>query len=131
MPGTPALRIISKFIPAPSAKAKNGGAGTVYIEGADVVPVMRSGQQIRVAENAWTTHKVVRKVGQDPYDEDLLHLFDYGGTGIYTLTYSMFDTQTPQVQELIADDITEAGSQSQTPQEVANYPKFNHQPLHI
>ncbi len=65
------------------------------------------GQPIRVTDNAWTTHKVVRKQGQSPYDENLFHLFDYGlgVTETYTVTYTLFDTEVPQAQALVIDDI--------------------------
>ncbi len=53
-----------------------------------LVQVTRSdGRQVRVSDNAWTTHRVIRLEGQSPEREDLLHLVDYEGTGSYRLVF--------------------------------------------
>lgn len=50
--------------------------------------VMRSdGREIRVPDNAWTTHRTIRLKNQPPYREHRLHLFDKDSTGSYTLVY--------------------------------------------
>jgi Chitobiase/beta-hexosaminidase C-terminal domain len=50
--------------------------------------VIRSdGKEIKFDYNAWTTHRVKRLVGEDPVNENLLHLVDYDSTGSYTLFY--------------------------------------------
>jgi hypothetical protein len=71
--------------------------GWVYIRTTDpgqevfsLVRVIRSdGREIKVGDNAWTTHRTIRLEGQDPYREHLLHLFDKDSTGSYTLTYEV------------------------------------------
>ena len=52
------------------------------------------GKVIRLTDNAWTTNRMVRKQGQDPYREKLLHLFDHAaapGPVTYTVTYTAID----------------------------------------
>lgn len=57
--------------------------------------VIRSdGKPIRLTDNAWTTNRMVRKQGQQPYREKLLHLFDHAaaaGPVTYTVTYTAID----------------------------------------
>ncbi|MBN1816684.1 MAG: hypothetical protein JW828_04945 [Sedimentisphaerales bacterium] len=57
-----------------------------------LVAVTRSdGRVVRMEDNAWATHRVVRKQGQDPYEEKLVHLFDHiGSAGMvsYRLLFS-------------------------------------------
>jgi hypothetical protein len=70
-------------------------SGFVYIRIPDpsggqhpLLRVIRSdGVEIRMGENAWTTHRVKRPRGGAPYREDLVHIFDYNSTGSYTLVY--------------------------------------------
>jgi hypothetical protein len=70
-------------------------SGFVYIRIPDpsggqhpLLRVIRSdGREIRMDENAWTTHRVKRPRGGTPYREDLVHIFDYNSTGSYTLVY--------------------------------------------
>ncbi|MCK5000127.1 MAG: hypothetical protein KAS23_11340, partial [Anaerohalosphaera sp.] len=73
-----------------------------------LVAVTRSdGAVIRLPDNAWLTHRVIREKGTDPYDRNRLHIFDLG-VGLpetYTLTYASFDTQAPVVSNYAADDI--------------------------
>jgi hypothetical protein len=71
--------------------------GWVYIRATDpgqeqfrLTRVVRSdGREIRIDDNAWTTHRSIRLVGQEPYREHLLHLFDKNSTGSYTLIYEV------------------------------------------
>ncbi len=50
--------------------------------------VLRSdGREIRLDDNAWTTHRTIRLVGQPVRREHKLHIFDYNSTGQYTLIY--------------------------------------------
>ncbi len=52
------------------------------------------GKPIRLTDNAWTTNRMVRKQGQQPYREKLLHLFDHAaaaGPVTYTVTYAAID----------------------------------------
>ncbi len=53
--------------------------------------VLRSdGSEIRVNDNAWTTHRIKRPKGQAAYNEDYFHLVDYRGSGgetSYTLIF--------------------------------------------
>jgi hypothetical protein len=52
------------------------------------------GKTIRLTDNAWTTNRMVRKQGEDPYREKLLHLFDYvtaAGPVTYTVTFTAVD----------------------------------------
>jgi hypothetical protein len=75
--------------------------------------VIRSdGKSIRVPENAWTTHKIIRKVDQPPYEESLFHLFDFEGPGVYTLIYTALHSEPPSIQGIDVSDITEAGGTS-------------------
>jgi len=80
-----------------------------------LVRVVRSdGKQILVSDNAWTTHRTIRDVNHPdwpglPFEENLFHLFDFGGTGQYTLTYLAGDTERPFVRDLVVSDINEAG----------------------
>ncbi|MCL2330601.1 MAG: hypothetical protein FWC56_04800 [Phycisphaerae bacterium] len=53
-----------------------------------LVSVKRSdGKQLRIGDNVWTTHRIVRLKGQNPYAEDFLHILDLDGSGSYTLEY--------------------------------------------
>jgi hypothetical protein len=59
-----------------------------------LVAVTRSdGVSIAVGPNAWTTHRTVRQPPWQPYDQNLLYLFDYGGPGSYTFEYELGDWQ--------------------------------------
>ncbi len=52
------------------------------------------GKTIRLTDNAWITNRMVRKEGQDPYREKLLHLFDHfasAGPVTYTVTFTAVD----------------------------------------
>ncbi|MBN1127111.1 MAG: hypothetical protein JXA82_19065 [Sedimentisphaerales bacterium] len=57
-----------------------------------LVAVTRSdGEVIRMDDNAWATDRVIRKQGQDPYEEKLVHIFDHvesAGTISYRLLFS-------------------------------------------
>ena len=83
----------------------------------DLVAVTRSGAAvIRIPDNAWLTHKIVREEGNDPYELNRLHIFDLG-VGLpetYTLTYASFDKQTPVAANFSVEDITEPGADAQT-----------------
>ena len=76
--------------------------GWVYIRTEDpgqdqfrLKQVIRSdGREIRLDDNTWTTHRTIRLVGQAPYREHLLHLFDKDSTGSYTLVYEVSGTDT-------------------------------------
>ncbi|MBI4578238.1 MAG: carboxypeptidase regulatory-like domain-containing protein, partial [Planctomycetes bacterium] len=51
--------------------------------------VIRSdGREIRVGDNAWQTHRVIRLEGQPPRPQDRLHLVDKDSTGSYRLIYA-------------------------------------------
>jgi len=54
--------------------------------------VIRSdGREIMVPDNAWTTHRTIRPLGQSAYREHKLHLLDKDSTGAYTLIYEAGD----------------------------------------
>jgi hypothetical protein len=56
--------------------------------------VIRSdGKEIRLDDNAWTTHRTIRLAGQAPYKQHRLHIFDYGSTGSYRLIYGDFEAR--------------------------------------
>ncbi|MCE5324772.1 right-handed parallel beta-helix repeat-containing protein [bacterium] len=82
-----------------SASAESGWC---YIRGTDpgveryrLTRVIRSdGREIMVDENAWTTHRTIRKEGQDPYRQHLVHIFDFDSTGEYTLIYEKVTSST-------------------------------------
>lgn len=74
-------------------------AGYVYLRFADpsdgqmtLVAVTRSdGRVIRMEDNAWATNRVIRKQGQEPYEEKLVHVFDHvaaAGSVSYHLLFS-------------------------------------------
>ncbi len=69
--------------------------------------VVRSdGREIRMDDNVWTTHRTIRLVGQTPYRESLLHLFDYveNGNCEYTLFYeNLLAVPQPPVLMFIPD----------------------------
>ena len=51
--------------------------------------VVRSdGTEILMSTNVWTTDRTFIGNGQRPIRENILHLFDYGSTGSYTLYYA-------------------------------------------
>ena len=65
--------------------------------------VVRSdGKEIKIDYNAWTTHRVKRLTGQDPVNEDLLHLVDHDSTGGYTLYYEK-KSEYPHIEVAPAD----------------------------
>jgi len=65
-----------------------------------LVAVTRSdGVSIPVGLNAWTTRRTVREPPWQSYQENLLHLFDYGGPGSYTFEYELGDWQSPPSDE--------------------------------
>jgi hypothetical protein len=81
-------------------------AGWSYLEIPDpalgtyqLTGVTRSdGKPIRMEDNAWTTHRIIRLLGQPPRWEHLFHLLDHESTGQYTLTYQPLppqDTNAP------------------------------------
>jgi hypothetical protein len=45
------------------------------------------GKSIRLGDNVWLTHRVIRKAGLPEQPEDFVHIFDIDSTGSYTLTY--------------------------------------------
>lgn len=49
--------------------------------------VRSDGKQIEVGTNAWQTDRVFRDNSLEPLRLNRLHIFDTGGTGIYTATY--------------------------------------------
>jgi hypothetical protein len=81
-------------------------AGWAYLRIADPAPasyrlvhVIRTNDSVALllGYNVWTTHRVVRPLGQAPYQEDLLHLLDYNTGGSYLLVYEPIpaDTNAP------------------------------------
>ena len=74
----------------------NVPSGFVYIRTADpgqntyqLTSVTRSdGKSITLGDNAWTSHRIIRLVGQAPLPQNRLYLFDDNSTGAYTLTYA-------------------------------------------
>ncbi len=73
----------------------NPSGGFVYMRTNDpakgkyqLLRVIRSdGKEIRVGDNAWTTDRTVRLVGQSPDRQQRLYVFDKDTTGAYTLIY--------------------------------------------
>lgn len=74
--------------------------GFVYIKADDpgqenyrLKQVLRSdGRDVLIGDNAWTTHRTIRLVGQPVYREHKVHIFDWDSTGMYTLVYEPFAT---------------------------------------
>lgn len=80
-----------------------------------LVSVLRSdGVSIRTPQNAWTTSRLVPEMGETFVAEDRLHLFDFGGTGIYTLQYALIDSEPPVVQEVMVDPVLVVGQPNAT-----------------
>ena len=77
----------------------------------ELLQVVRSDGKILPAENAWTTYKRHYPDGQDAYDEALLHLFDYQGTGRYTLYFAPPVNQPPTVSYIDIVDPTELSTE--------------------
>jgi hypothetical protein len=72
--------------------------------------VVRSDGKVLPTENAWTTYRMHYPEDEDPYADISLHLFDNGGTGIYTLYYAAAEDLPPVITDFqIADvmDISE------------------------
>jgi hypothetical protein len=70
------------------------------------------GRDIRLEDNAWTTHRTIRLTGESPYRENLLHLFDYVELGNfkYTLRFEGELTEPkPPVLHFISDRSMVAG----------------------
>jgi len=65
--------------------------------------------QMLIPANVWTTHRTIRKEGLAPYDLNQLHVFDHGGSGVYTLKYQHNDTELPVAEITVAPDIVEYG----------------------
>ncbi|MCK4659184.1 MAG: hypothetical protein KAV82_06640 [Phycisphaerae bacterium] len=71
-----------------------------------LIRVVRSdGREVRIGDNAWTTHRIIRPGVGDPYPEDLLHLVDLGGTGSYTLTYAPWTPAAPTLGQATATTV--------------------------
>jgi hypothetical protein len=63
-----------------------------------VVRVTRSdGKEIRLKDNFWTTHRIIRTKDQSPYAEDYLHLVDFGSSGHYRLYYAFTSPPVPSL----------------------------------
>ena len=79
--------------------------GFVYIRTDDpgqnlyqLASVVRSdGKVIRLGDNAWTTHRIIRLKGQAPTPQNRLYIFDDNSTGAYTLIYSSIPPIPPLV----------------------------------
>jgi hypothetical protein len=66
-------------------RVANPAAGTNCL----LSKVLRAdGSELRLGDNVWTTHRIIRLEGQPPQAEDLLHLFDGSGSSSYTLVYA-------------------------------------------
>jgi hypothetical protein len=87
-------------------------AGHVYVRIDDpgagkyrLMKVTRSdGKVIRLEDNAWLTHRVVRLQNQAPQVQNRLHLYDQNSTGQYTLLYAVVTgTGTPGALKQLAD----------------------------
>lgn len=83
-------------------------AGWTYIRTANpgaagfalVSATRQDGQPVRVPDNAWTTHWIVKETGEDPYAIDQLHLFDLGGPGVYTLEFGAAPPAAPMITDI-------------------------------
>ncbi|MFI4910843.1 MAG: putative Ig domain-containing protein [Sedimentisphaeraceae bacterium JB056] len=71
----------------------------------------QDGKSLLVTDNAWVTKKINHKENGDEV-EHYLHIFDYGGPGIYTITYTLSDQIKPVVEGYSATDIIEPGDQA-------------------
>lgn len=78
-----------------SVRVPNPPAGYFYVRLPDptlgnlpLIEVVRSdGVELPLGDNAWTTHRIIRQQGQQPYQENFLHLFDCNSTGAYEAIY--------------------------------------------
>jgi hypothetical protein len=63
--------------------------------------VVRSdGEALALTNNAWTTDRSFPASGTAAVQENLLHLFDWAGSGAYTLTYRSTNTTPPAIVQL-------------------------------
>ena len=70
-----------------------------------LVKVTRSdGEVLNVGQNVWQTTKVFAEGNQSYVDSPRLQLFDYNGTGDYTLEYVLDDQVPPQLEKI--DSVT-------------------------
>ncbi len=70
------------------------------------------GRDIRLEDNAWTTHRTIRLTGESPYRENLLHLFDYLELGNFKYTLRFEGQSTgpePPVLQFISNRSMVAG----------------------
>ena len=80
-------------------------SGAVYIRTDDpgngvfqLVSVVRSdGKVVRLGDNVWETHRIERLLGQAPYPQNRLYLFDVNTPGTYTLNYQATGPVPPTV----------------------------------
>jgi len=67
--------------------------------------VVRSdGKELLVGPNIWQTDRTFSEADSSFRRENVLHLFDYDGTGSYTLYYRVDDSTPPQVAEIVEVD---------------------------
>jgi hypothetical protein len=70
-------------------------AGWVYLrlndpsQGAATLGHVRraNGTDVRLGDNAWTTHRIIRLPNTVAYREDFIHILDYNPSGSYSVTY--------------------------------------------
>jgi Concanavalin A-like lectin/glucanases superfamily/Divergent InlB B-repeat domain len=75
-----------------------------------LVSVTRSdGVEIPIGENVWVTRRIVREEGQLPYEENLLHVFDCGGPGTYTIRFAPCEGWTLKITSTIGGTVVEPG----------------------
>ena len=76
--------------------------------------VVRSdGKVIALADDAWTTDRSFPASDSGAVRENLLHVFDYAGTGAYTLYYRSTNTTVPVIEQVVGPTpFTQSGAVS-------------------
>ncbi len=62
--------------------------------------VRLDGKVLALTNNAWTTDRSFPASSTDAVTENLLHLFDWAGSGVYTLYYRSTNTTPPAIVQL-------------------------------
>lgn len=72
--------------------------------------VRSDGKVMRVSDNVWQTDRSFPNSEAGARREHLIHIFDYNGTGSYTLYYRVDDSVAPSIDHIVAvDPVVQSG----------------------